>query len=75
MHDIMTPMHAVPLTPVLLGASSLGKRDDPDALADALIASPLGGVDTSNNYAEGRSEDAFFAAVDALGAPPASGND
>lgn len=67
----MTPMHAVPLTPVLLGASSLGKRDDPDALADALIASPLGGVDTSNNYAEGRSEALLGAAIARAGGLPA----
>ena len=46
-------------TPITLGASSLGARGDADevaALADALLASELGDVDTSNNYTGGRSE-------------------
>lgn len=46
-------------TPITLGSSSLGTRGDADeiaALADALLASELGDVDTSNNYAGGRSE-------------------
>ncbi|WP_353080879.1 aldo/keto reductase [Tessaracoccus lapidicaptus] len=49
-------MAHVPTTPVTLGASRLGERPDGEALADALLASPLGNVDTSNNYADGRSE-------------------
>ena len=49
-------MAHVPTTPVTLGASRLGERPDGEALADALLASPLGHVDTSNNYADGRSE-------------------
>lgn len=52
-------MNRFDLTPVTLGASGLGGRGD-DAfagrLADAMIASDLGNVDTSNNYANGRSE-------------------
>lgn len=45
--------------PLTLGTSRLGERGDDReiaALADAIIASPLGHVDTSNNYADGRSE-------------------
>lgn len=53
-------------TPLTLGASSLGARgSDADiaALADALLDSPLGHVDTSNNYAGGRSESALGEAI------------
>lgn len=64
-------MHAIPLTPVLLGASSLGTRDGADALADALLHSRLGGVDTSNNYAQGRSEALLGDAVRRAGGLPA----
>jgi D-threo-aldose 1-dehydrogenase len=49
-------MNPVSTTPITLGASRLGERPAAGKLADALIASPLGNVDTSNMYAEGRSE-------------------
>lgn len=49
-------MNPVTTTPITLGTSRLGERADAEELADALIASPLGNVDTSNMYAEGRSE-------------------
>ena len=64
----------VALRPVTLGASSLGKRGTPAdvaALADALVTSAYGQVDTSNNYAAGRSEAALgeaAARTDARGA-------
>ncbi|MCT9820503.1 aldo/keto reductase [Microbacterium sp. W1N] len=64
-------MHAIPLTPILLGASSLGSRDGADELADALIHSPLGGVDTSNAYAGGRSEARLGEAIRRAGGLPA----
>lgn len=64
-------MAHVPTTPVTLGASRLGERPDGDALADALLASPLGNVDTSNNYADGRSEALLGDAIRrAAGLPP-----
>lgn len=56
----------IPTKPLTLGASSLGTRgteEDVAALADALLDSPLGHVDTSNNYAGGRSESALGAAL------------
>lgn len=52
--------------PITLGASSLGDRGsaaDVAALADALVASDFGQIDTSNNYADGRSEAALGAAI------------
>jgi D-threo-aldose 1-dehydrogenase len=49
-------MNHVATTPITLGASSLGERPGSEALADALLASGLGNVDTSNMYAGGRSE-------------------
>ena len=45
----------IPTTEVTLGASYLGNRDEPEALADALIASEHP-VDTSNIYTLGVSE-------------------
>jgi D-threo-aldose 1-dehydrogenase len=45
----------VPTTPVTLGTSYLGSRDGAEELADAIIASPHA-VDTSNEYANDRSE-------------------
>lgn len=56
-------MRTIPTTPVVLGASSLGERPGGAALAAALVASPLGGVDTSNGYAEGASERLLGAAL------------
>jgi D-threo-aldose 1-dehydrogenase len=59
--------------PITLGASSLGDRGSaPDvaALADALVASPFAQIDTSNNYAEGRSEAALGAALARAGGLP-----
>lgn len=64
-------MRSVPVTPVTLGASHLGKRPDPEAMADALIASPLGHVDTSNNYADGLSEQLLGDAIRRAGGLPA----
>lgn len=49
-------MQTISPTPVILGASRLGERPDGDRLANALLRSDLGHVDTSNNYAGGRSE-------------------
>ncbi|MCC2592061.1 aldo/keto reductase [Tessaracoccus sp. OS52] len=63
-------MTRVPVTPVTLGASRLGDRPDAEALADALIATPLGNVDTSNNYAEGRSERLLGEAIRRAGGLP-----
>ena len=45
----------VPTTPITLGTSSLGSRDGAAELADAIVASPHA-VDTSNEYADDRSE-------------------
>lgn len=64
-------MNAVATTPVTLGASSLGTRPGASELADALLASPLGNVDTSNNYAGGRSETALGEAIRRAGGLPA----
>lgn len=63
-------MAHVPTTPVTLGASRLGERPDGEALADALLASPLGYVDTSNNYADGRSEQFLGDAIRRAGGVP-----
>ena len=63
-------MTRVPVTRVTLGASRLGDRPDAEALADALIATPLGNVDTSNNYAEGRSERLLGEAIRRAGGLP-----
>lgn len=63
-------MQPVATTPITLGASHLGKRDDAEALAEALVASPLGNVDTSNNYADGRSEQLLGDAIRRAGGLP-----
>ncbi|TDL45978.1 aldo/keto reductase [Microbacterium oleivorans] len=57
-------------TPVILGASRLGDRPDPEALADALIRSSLGYVDTSNNYTGGKSEQLLGDAIRRAGGLP-----
>ncbi|GIF73250.1 aldo/keto reductase [Asanoa siamensis] len=44
------------IPPLTLGASMLGNRAEGVELATALLRSPYGAVDTSNNYADGRSE-------------------
>lgn len=64
-------MNVVATTPVTLGASSLGTRPGASELADALLASPVGNVDTSNNYAGGRSEAALGEAIRRAGGLPA----
>ncbi|MGY6497022.1 MAG: aldo/keto reductase [Microcella sp.] len=56
----------LPTTPLTLGAARLGANGsdaEVAALADALLASTLGNVDTSNNYTDGRSEKALGAAL------------
>ncbi|GAA0914826.1 aldo/keto reductase [Virgisporangium aurantiacum] len=54
-----------------LGASRLGQRDDgASALARALVRSPIGQIDTSNAYAEGRSESLLGEALRETGASP-----
>ena len=63
-------MATVPTTPVTLGASRLGERPDGEALADALLDSRLGHVDTSNNYAGGRSEALLGDAIRRAGGLP-----
>lgn len=63
-------MNPVATTPVTLGASSLGTRPGAPELADALIASPAGNVDTSNNYARGRSEEILGEAIRRAGGLP-----
>lgn len=63
-------MTVVPTTPVTLGASSLGERADGPELAAALVASPLGNIDTSNMYADGASETLLGGAIRAAGGLP-----
>ena len=63
-------MTAVPTTPVTLGSSRLGERPGGPALADALLASPLGSIDTSNMYADGRSEALLGDAIGRAGGIP-----
>lgn len=54
-----------------LGASRLGQRaDDARELARALVHSPVGQIDTSNTYAEGRSEALLGEALRETGASP-----
>jgi len=65
-------MNAVPTTPVTLGASRLGERPGGAELADAMLVSPLGNIDTSNMYAEGRSEELLGAAIARAGGIPDS---
>ena len=56
----------VPTTPVTLGASSLGSREGAAELADAFLASEHA-VDTSNEYADGRSEQRLGEAITRAG--------
>jgi D-threo-aldose 1-dehydrogenase len=63
-------MNRVPTTPVTLGASRLGERPGGMELADALLASSLGNIDTSNMYAEGRSEELLGDAIRRAGGIP-----
>ena len=61
------------LAPLTLGTSSLGggiTGTDAAALADALIASEFGQVDTSNGYAEGNSEVELGKAISRAGGLP-----
>jgi D-threo-aldose 1-dehydrogenase len=54
-----------------LGASRLGQRaDGARELARALVLSPVGQIDTSNAYAEGRSEALLGEALQETGASP-----
>src|SRR4051812_27564164 len=64
---------ALELRPITLGASSLGdpsRNEDAGALADALLASQFGQVDTSNNYAKGNSETELGKAIRRAGGLP-----
>lgn len=56
--------------PITLGASYLGRRDEREPLADALLASPIGNVDTSNRYANGQSEALLGEAIARAGGIP-----
>lgn len=60
-----------PTTPVTLGASHLGDRPGAAELADALLASGRGGIDTSNGYTGGRSETLLGDAIRRAGGIPA----
>jgi D-threo-aldose 1-dehydrogenase len=51
------------LTSVTIGTSTLGERGGVDALARAIVDSPLGQIDTANGYANGRSEIALGTAL------------
>jgi D-threo-aldose 1-dehydrogenase len=61
---------AIVTRPITLGASYLGRRDERDPLADALLASPIGNLDTSNNYGHGQSEALLGAAIRRAGGLP-----
>lgn len=63
-------MTAVLTTPVTLGSSRLGERPGGPELAGALLASPLGNIDTSNMYADGRSEALLGDAIGRAGGIP-----
>lgn len=63
-------MRSLSPTPVILGASRLGEREGGGQLADALLASTIGYVDTSNNYAGGRSEELLGSAIRRAGGLP-----
>lgn len=63
-------MRSLSPTPVILGASRLGEREGGDQLADALLASTIGYVDTSNNYAGRRSEELLGSAIRRAGGLP-----
>src|SRR5690606_35234383 len=61
----------IPLEPVTVGTSGLGKRPGADlTLAKAILTSPFRQVDTSNNYADGESERLLGAAIRELGGLP-----
>ena len=60
---------SVPTTPVTLGASFLGSREGAAELADAFLASQHA-VDTSNEYADGRSEPRLGEAIARAGGLP-----
>jgi D-threo-aldose 1-dehydrogenase len=60
----------IPTTPVTIGASRLGDRPEAGALADAMLTSSLGNIDTSNEYAGGRSETLLGAAIRRAGGIP-----
>jgi D-threo-aldose 1-dehydrogenase len=65
------------VSPLTVGASRLGRPDPPDGaavgdpveVAHAFLTGPYAVVDTSNNYAEGRSETALGQAIAAHGLP------
>lgn len=62
----------ISLSPITLGASNLGTRDEGEAreLADRMISSSFGQVDTSNTYAAGRSEELLGQAIRRAGGLP-----
>jgi D-threo-aldose 1-dehydrogenase len=61
----------IPLEPVTVGTSGLGKRPGADLnLAKAILTSSFRQVDTSNNYADGESERLLGAAIRELGGLP-----
>ena len=59
----------VPTTAITLGAGSLGSRDGAPELGDALLASEHS-IDTSNEYADGRSEQQLGEAIARAGGLP-----
>lgn len=66
------PFDPSTLEKVTIGTSGLGKRPGADeALATALLASAFRQLDTSNNYAGGRSETLLGEAIAAAGGLPA----
>jgi D-threo-aldose 1-dehydrogenase len=70
----MNPKHfdRTSLEKITIGTSGLGKRPGADeALAAALLAAPFRQLDTSNNYAGGRSETLLGQAIAAAGGLPA----
>jgi D-threo-aldose 1-dehydrogenase len=73
----IVPGTSLRVTAVSVGTSCLGNSPRPggtpaeagDALARAMFASPFAMIDTSNNYAQGRSETVLGAAVRRDGLP------
>jgi D-threo-aldose 1-dehydrogenase len=63
-------VNRIPTTSLSLGSSSLGERPGGPELADALLGSDVGNVDTSNVYAEGRSEQLLGEAIRRAGGLP-----
>ncbi|MCG5213019.1 aldo/keto reductase [Streptosporangium soli] len=67
----------LPVSAISLGTSSLGNPAQPDGspapqsaeLARTLLSAPSAVIDTSNNYAQGRSESALGQAIAAYGLP------